>query len=270
MMQLQREAAMRANEIRKSVNAKEIIFRFDVCTPTASLLLNRLHLKFGYLDHLKLIISLVREHGIRGTFMFIPYRTTPTEELVGELVDLRCEIAVHADEVLPDRLSSQREMMERIAGREVVGVSYHGRDLSDILIHKVTGKTRYLAYRNPFVSLQAGFKYDATGFISGKPEFLEFGDRRILLFQSCHDLTAGPRITQLPQNHFAESMFADTLSIFLIHPRFLKRYGYMRGRMHSIRNVFDYLRRKDIPTRTYQEILGRFLDEGKYKNQGAC
>jgi hypothetical protein len=82
--------------------------------------------------------------------MFIPYRTTPTEDVLGELSDLGCEVAVHADEVLPGKLSTQREMMEKIAGREVSGVAYHGRDLSDVLIHKLTGKTRYISYHNPF------------------------------------------------------------------------------------------------------------------------
>jgi hypothetical protein len=256
-------AGKHINELPNSVRAREVIFRFDVCTPTASLLLNRLHLKFGYLHHLKVIVSLLREHGIRGTFMFIPYRTTPTEDVLGELSDLRCEVAVHADEVLPGRLSTQREMMERIAGREVSGVAYHGRDLSDILIHKLTGKTRYISYHNPFVSLQAGFKYDATGFTSGKPEFLEFGGRRILLFQSFRDLTAGPRIGQVP-----ESMFEDSLNIFLVHPRFLKRYGFMKGRIDSVRNVFDYVRKLEISTKTYREVYERFIGDSppRYSN----
>jgi len=211
------------------------------------------------------MISLMREHGIRGTFMFIPDRTTPTKELLGELFDLKCEVAVHADEVLPDRLSSQRKMMARISEREVVGISYHGRDLSDVLIHKVTGKTRYVSYHNPFVSLQAGFEYDATGFSSNKPEFLEFGGRRILLFQGFQDLTAGPRLGQLP-----ESMFGDTLSIFLIHPRYLKRYGFMKERIGSVESVFDYVRRAEIPTRTYHEVLDRFLRDDRFPSHRAC
>jgi hypothetical protein len=262
--------SMHDNELAKSAGAREAVFRFDVCSPTASLCLNRLHLKFGYLKHLQLIISLMREHGIKGTFMFIPFVTTPTKEVLGELSDLECEVAVHADEVLPDRLSSQRKMMERVVGQEIVGVSYHGRDLSDLIIHKLTGKTRYVSYHNPFVSLQAGFKYDASGFASGKPEFLQFGRRRILLFQSCRDLTGGskdltgPRISPMP-----ESIFEDSMSIFLIHPRYLNRYGFMRKRIDSVRNVFDYVRKTDIPTRTYHEVLKRFLRDSSFQNQGA-
>jgi hypothetical protein len=101
------------------------------------------------------------------------------------------------------------------------------------------------------------------GFASGKPELLQFGGRRILLFQSCRDLTAGPRISKMP-----ESMFEDSLSIFLVHPRFLKRYGFMRERIDSARNVFDYVRKVEIATKTYHGVLELLIGDSapRYSN----
>ena len=244
---------------------KKVIFRVDVCLPTASMFSNRLKLRFGYLKYLNTLFSLMREHGITATLMFVPNRTEPTEQLVGELVDLRCEIAMHADEVVPDRLSCQARKMEKIVGRRIRGISYHGRDLSDFLIHKFTRKTRYIAYHNPFASLQAGFEYDATGFVSNRPQSLEFGTKRILLFQGFTDVTARPmpvrydtydRPRKLHTDEWIEeSMFDDPFAIFLVHPFYLNRYGYKKKRIRLVSALFDYVRRKEFTVRTYEQAL---------------
>jgi len=197
--------------------------------------------------------------------MFVPNRTMPMKTLIGELADLGCEIALHSDEVLPDRLSSQRETMERVIGDKIYGVSYHGKDLSDQFIHKLTGKTRYVSYHNPYVSLQAGFEYDATGFTSGRPQFLEYSGKRILLFPGFSDITAGPIPVQYdtydkPAKHDTktwaiESVFDKPLSIFLIHPFYLNRYGFKKGRIDLVGRIFDYVRRNGLAVRTYKQVL---------------
>lgn len=86
---------------------KTVTFRIDVDTPTGSLLLNRLHLKWGYLNYLRVLLELMREFGIKATFMFIPNRTTPSPEILGEVLDTGSEVALHADEVFPAKLGTE-------------------------------------------------------------------------------------------------------------------------------------------------------------------
>jgi len=128
------------------MSQKQVIFRIDVDTPTGSLFLNRLHLKIGYLQYLRTLLSLLAEFSLKASFMFIPNRTTSSPEILGEVLDTGSEIALHADEVLATKLAEQKLEMERAIGRQVVGLSYHGRDLMDFLVHKITRKNRYVAY----------------------------------------------------------------------------------------------------------------------------
>ncbi len=232
---------------------KEVVLRIDVDTPTGSLALNRLRLRFGYLHYLRNLISLLKEYQAKASFMFIPNRTTPTRDLADELRDLGCEIGVHADEVLSERLRGQREQFERIVGGRVLGITYHGRDLVDLVIHKLTRKNRYVAYHNPFVSLLAGFAYDATGFASGKPRFLRYGEEKILLFQSYRDITAGSLV-----NDVDPSWYGSDFTVLLIHPNYLDRYGFRKRRKNLVERVLDYARRNDIEFRTYGEVYERF------------
>lgn len=239
----------------------------DVCAPTASMLSNRLKWPRDYLKYLNVLIGLIRENGVKATFFFIPGRTVPTSAISRDLVDLQCEIAMHADEVLPQLLLSQRQRMEQMIEDDIHGLSYHGRDLSDFIIHKLTRKNRYIAYHNPFASLRAGFRYDATGFVSDKPRFLEFGNERILLFPGFIDLTAGSFAVRYktycdpePLSRIGEvtdPVSDAALSIFLIHPFYLSRYGFKKSRMRSVASVFDYVRKNNIPTKTYNEVLDR-------------
>jgi len=236
---------------------KEVIFRVDVCVPTGSFWLNRLHVNLGHLNYLDRILLLMRDNGIRATFMFVPHRTIPGEELVGEIRDLGSEIALHADEVDPIKLASQREQMTAVVGEKVVGISYHGRDLSDLIIHKLTRKTRYISYHNPFVSLQAGFEYDVSGFSLDRPRFLSYAGRRILLFQPCVDITSQSQSRQVD-----ERMFGDHISVLLIHPFLLGRYGLRKSRMDEVDGMFNYVRKKEFVIRTCKDVL-REICQGK-------
>ena len=227
----------------------QVVFRIDVDTPTGSLLRNRLHLKLGYLRYLKTLIELMEEFGVKATFMFIPNRTTPTPEVLGRILDTKSEVALHADEVLSRTLAIQKAEMEMAVGREILGVSYHGRDLIDFIVHKITRKNRYVAYHNPFSAMLAGFRYDATGYLRSKPEFLRLGDKRILLFQTYRDITAGRQISNLD-----EVLLKEPLSNFMIHPNYLDKYGFRRRRREEVRAIFEYVVKREAQVRTYGEI----------------
>lgn len=233
--------------------AKSVTFRIDVDAPTGSLLLNRLHLKWGYLSYLRTLLGLMREFGIKGTFMFIPNRTTPSPEILGDVLDTGSEIALHADEVLPARLAEQKAEMEGAIGRHVSGISYHGRDLIDFIVHKITRKSRYVAYHNPFSSMLAGFRYDATGYLSGQPDFLHLSGRRILLFHKYRDITLGPRILNLDS-----TLLQESVNICMIHPNYLDKYGFRRERRDEIRAIFEHVSKQEVQIKTYVEICEEY------------
>jgi len=236
------------------LSEKQVVFRIDVDTPTGSLVLNRLHLRKGYLKYLGTVIQLMKEFGIKASFMFIPARTTPTPEILTELLDTESEVALHADEVLPERLAEQKAEMERTVGRSIVGISYHGRDLVDLIAHAITRKHRYLAYHNPYSSMLAGFRYDATGVYQiEKPEFLHLSNRRILLFPSYRDITYGEPIARLE-----EIMLQKELNIYMIHPNYIDKYGFRRKRRDEVRSVFEYVTRKEAQVRTYAELCEEY------------
>lgn len=232
---------------------RQVIFRIDVDTPTGSLLLNRLHLKQGYLRYLDTLISLLTEFGIKASFMFIPRRTTPSPEVLGQVLDTGSEIALHADEVLAPKLAQQKEEMEQLVGRPVLGMSYHGRDLSDVLVHRLTRKNRYVAYHNPFASLLAGFEYDATGYLAERPEFLRMGAKSILLFQNYRDITLGP-----PIGSRDETLLQRDMNIYMIHPNYLDRYGFRRSRRDDVKHVFEHVRKQGVRVRTYAEVCEEY------------
>lgn len=231
----------------------QVVFRIDVDTPTGSLLLNRLHLKQGYLRYLRTLIRLMKEFGIKATFMFIPNRTTPSVEILGEILDTKSEVALHADEVLAQTLAAQKVGMEKAVGREISGMSYHGRDLLDFVVHKITRKNRYVAYQNPFTAMLAGFRYDATGYLQAPPEFLHLGSKRILLFQTYRDITAGPQISNLD-----ETLLKQPSNIFMIHPNYLDKYGFRRRRSDEIRAIFELVVKREAQVRTYGEICEEY------------
>lgn len=232
---------------------RTVTFRIDVDTPTGSLLLNRLHLKSGYLHYLRTLLDLMREFEIKATFMFIPNRTTPSAEILGEVLDTGSEIALHADEVLTTRLAGQKLEMERVVGRPVSGLSYHGRDLIDFLVHKITRKNRYVAYHNPFSAMLAGFRYDATGYLANQPDFLSLTGRRILLFHNYRDITLGPPIADI-----GGTLLQQSMNIYMIHPNYLDKYGFRRKRRDEIRAIFDYVSRSEVKIKTYVEICEEF------------
>jgi peptidoglycan/xylan/chitin deacetylase (PgdA/CDA1 family) len=232
---------------------KQVIFRIDVDTPTGSLLLNRLHLKHEYLRYLKTLFRMLTEFGIKASFMFIPGRTIPSGEILGELLDTGSEVALHADEVLPDKLAQQKTEIERAVGSPVSGISYHGRDLIDLVVHKVTRKSRYIAYHNPFSSMLAGFRYDATGYLRERPEFLRLSNKRILLFQNYRDITLGPPIASLD-----ETLLFQPLSVYMIHPNYLDKYGFRRSRRDDIRRVFEFVMKQGAQVRTFAEVCEEY------------
>jgi hypothetical protein len=230
------------------LSEKQAVFRIDVDAPTGSLLSNRLHLKHGYLRYLRTLIRQMTEFGIKATFMFIPNRTTPTPDILGEILDTQSEIALHADEVLPGKLAQQKTEMERAVGESISGISYHGRDLIDFIVHKITRKNRYVAYHNPFSSMLAGFRYDATGYVQNRPEFLSLSDKRILLFPNYRDITLGPPIVRF------ESLLQQQLNLYMIHPNYLDKYGFRRSRRDEIRAIFDHVTKRGAQVRTYAEV----------------
>jgi peptidoglycan/xylan/chitin deacetylase (PgdA/CDA1 family) len=236
-----------------SLTEKTVTFRIDVDTPTGSLLLNRLHLRSGYLRYLRTLVGLMREFGIRATFMFIPNRTTPSPEILGEVLDTGSEVALHADEVLAAKLTEQKKEMEEAIGRPVSGLSYHGRDLLDFFVHKITRKNRYVAYHNPFSAMLAGFRYDATGYLATRPEFLRTSEKRILLFHSYRDITLGPPILDLKGTLLQHSM-----NIYMIHPNYLDKYGFRRERRHEIGAIFDHISKSGVRIKTYVEICEEY------------
>ena len=235
------------------LTGKQVIFRIDVDTPTDSLFLNRLHLKHGYLHYLRTLFHLMGEFGIRASFMFIPNRTAPSPDILGEVLDTGSEVALHADEVVPERLARQRMEMEQIVGRPIIGISYHGRDLIDFIAQTITRKTRYVVYHNPFSSMLAGFRYDATGYLTDRPEFLHLSDKRILLFQNYRDITLGPPITRLH-----ESLLLQPLSIYMIHPNYLDKYGLRRPRRGQIRTIFEHIVKRGAQVRTFAEVCEEY------------
>ena len=232
---------------------KTVTFRIDVDTPTGSLLLSRLHLKWGYLRYLRTLLGLMREFGIRATFMFIPDRTTPSAEILGEVLDTGSEVALHADEVLPTKLAEQKVEMEKTIGRPVSGMSYHGRDLIDFVVHKITRKSRYVAYHNPFSAMRAGFRYDATGYLTDEPDFLRLSGKRILLFHNYRDITLGPPISNL-----GDTLLQQSMNIYMIHPNYLDKYGFRRQRRDDIRAIFEHVSKSEVEIKTYVEICEEF------------
>jgi peptidoglycan/xylan/chitin deacetylase (PgdA/CDA1 family) len=235
------------------MTGRTVTFRIDVDTPTGSLLLNRLHLKPGYLRYLRTLLGLMREFGIKATFMFIPNRTTPSAEILGEVLDTGSEVALHADEVLSTRLAEQKADMERSIGKPVAGLSYHGRDLIDFFVHKVTRKNRYVAYHNPFSAMLAGFRYDATGYLANQPGFLRLAGNRILLFNGYRDITYGPPIPDIKS-----TLLQQSINIYMIHPNYLDKYGFRRKRRDEIRAIFDHVSRSEVKIKTYVEICEEY------------
>lgn len=232
---------------------KTVTFRIDVDTPTGSLLLNRMHMKRGYLRYLRTLLGMMREFGIKATFMFIPDRTTPSPEILGQVLDTGSEVALHADEVLPAKLKEQRAAMERVIGRPIFGMSYHGRDLIDFLAHKITRKNRYVAYHNPFSAMLAGFRYDATGYLPDRPDFLRLSGKRILLFHNYRDITLGPPISDL-----GRTLLQQSANIYMIHPNYLDRYGFRRQRRDDIRAIFEHVSKSKAQIKTYVEICEEY------------
>lgn len=232
---------------------KTVTFRIDVDTPTGSLLLNRLHLKWGYLNYLRVLLELMREFGIKATFMFIPNRTTPSPEILGEVLDTGSEVALHADEVFPAKLTEQKAEMEKTVGRPVSGISYHGRDLIDFLVHKITRKSRYVGYHNPFSAMMAGFRYDATGYLRDQPDFLHLTGRRILLFHKYRDVTLGPQISDLE-----DTLLQQSMNLYMIHPNYLDKYGFRRERRDEIRAIFEHVSKHEVEIKTYVEICEEY------------
>jgi len=239
----------------RRVTDKEVIFRIDVDTPTGSLLLNKLHLKRGYLGYLRTLIALMKQFGIKASFMFIPGRTTPSPEILGEILDTDSEIALHAVEVIPETLCKQKAEMEKDVGRPILGISYHGRDLLDSVLHELTRKSRYVAYYNPFESLLAGFRYDATGYsyLPDEPTFLHLSERRILLFKGYVDITWGSRYGP-PMPKPDDKYLRQGLNIFMIHPNYLDRYGFRRATRDDVRAVFGHVVKQEARVRTYAEV----------------
>lgn len=193
------------------------------------------------------------EFGIKASFMFIPNRTTPSPEILGEILDTRSEVAFHADEVITSKLAAQKAEMERVIGRPVSGISYHGRDLIDLLVHKITRKNRYVAYHNPFSAMLAGFRYDATGYLADRPDFLRLGENRILLFHKYRDITFGPPISDL-----AGTLLQEQMNIYMIHPNYLGKYGFRRRRRDDVRAIFEHVSKRDVQIKTYVEICEEY------------
>ena len=248
-------------------NRCQVIFRVDVDTPTASLILNKVQLKLNYLQYLNNLIDLMAEFGIRGTFMFIPNRTTPPADIVGRILDTGSEIGLHAVEVLPDRLRREKSEMEEKTGSQICGLSYHGWDLLDFVLSKLTRKSRYVAYHNPFASLLAGFCYDATGYpyVRSPLEFLYTSDTRILLFKACLTITHKRNAALVLKSYRSLAGWAgflqDGLNVFMIHPNHLGRYGFRSAKREVVRAVFDHVVKHGAEVRTYAEVCSEVCSE---------
>lgn len=230
-----------------------VIVRVDVDTPTDSLLLNKLRLKRNYLKYIEETLKIVREYGARITFMFrVPY-TLPESSLVEELNDYNCEVALHSDGFTLENIIQEKELLKESAG-EVYGISYHGCDLDDYIIFKLTRNRRIImASGTPFYSLLAGFQYDANGYYVNHISYLNLEGKSLMMFPSYVTLD------KLSHNS-VEEIFQRSLPIFMFHPNYLNNYGFRKPTLPILKKVFDYMSRHDYITKTYKEVC---LDSGR-------
>lgn len=234
---------------------KDVIIRIDVDTPTDSLLLNKLRVKRRYLSYLLNVFDLAREYGVKMTFMFrVPY-TIPSNDIIQNIKEIDGEIALHSEGYSKEEIIREKRQLEARIG-EVFGVSYHGCDLNDYILYKLTRNRRIiLVSGTPFHSLLAGFKYHADGYCK-KPTYLRFGDRSIIVFPS--HLT----LDNTPKEKVEEFLTKMSFPILMFHPNYLKHYGFRKPTLSIIREVFNYINKMDYTTRTFKETYLRLVESG--------
>lgn len=238
---------------------KNVIVRVDVDTPTDSLLLNKLKLKKGYLKYLFDVFGLSREYGVKLSFMFrVPF-TLPSDEIVRGIQDVDGEIALHSEGFSVDIIMREKKLLEERVG-EVFGVSYHGCDLEDNILYKLTRNKRIIQVSGtPFHSMLAGFKYHADGYCE-KPTYLRFGNRKIVVFP--HHLTLDKTPHSPPKEKVEEFLTKKPLPVLMFHPNYLKHYGFRKPTLSGIREIFNYINKMGYATRTFKEMYLRLVGSG--------
>ena len=234
---------------------KNVVIRVDVDTPTDSLILNKLKLTSRYLSYLFNVFDLSREYGIKMTFMFrVPY-TLPPDDIVQNIKEIDGEVALHSEGYSENEIIREKRLLEARTG-EVFGVSYHGCDLDDHILYKLTGNRRIiLASGTPFHSMLAGFKYHACGYCE-KPTYLKFGDRSIMVFPG--SLT----LDHAPIEEVKEFLEKESLPVLMFHPNYLKPYGFRKPTLPAIRQIFHYINKMDYETKTFKDMYLQLVDCG--------
>ena len=234
---------------------KNVIVRVDVDTPTDSLLLNKLRFKKGYLRYLFKALDLSSEYGVKMSFMFrVPY-TAPSDEIVQSIRDIDGEIALHSEGFSKDDIVREKRFLEARVG-EIFGVSYHGCDLDDKILYKLTRNRRIIQVSGtPFHSLLAGFKYHADGYCE-KQTYLRFGDKKIMVFPSHLNLD------HASVDQVKEFLTQMPLPVLLFHPNYLERYGFRRPTLPSITEVFGHMRKMGYVTKTFKELYLELVESG--------